>query len=297
MKTVLASAGLMAATASAVTTIGNGVPVTYAAEPYTATTYNGTRYNGTVISGVALNSSNEWPCFDTEDYESIIPACSVSCINIALRGDGCDVGDFWCHCQTLHSNKLDSIVVPCLTTGDTATCSGEEIGALVNFIHGSLCPYMEAKTHAEVYDNCPSSNSSSSSTATTFTSKASIATATVSGTPTTSIWTTVDNSWSRVCEGPTTFAVGGKTWSVDSATILVVTDWPMTVTSTSSWIAAAVATGASYQNSSAVVTTGKAASTQSAGSSPSNIVTGAGNSVRVGAGVAAAVVGVVAMML
>jgi len=290
MKTVLASAGLLAATASALTTVGNGVPLIYADKPYPATVYNGTQYNATQINGVAYNASNEWPCLTAKGYESILPPCAVSCINKALLGDQCDIDDFVCHCQTLHSNKLDTIVVPCLTTPPTATCSDQEIGELVNFVHGALCPYFEAVTTA--YDNCPSN-------CTTTSSKPSTTLSTAGGKPTTSIWTEVQKTWTTTCDGPTTFWVGSKTWTLDSATTLVVSDWPKTVTSTSSWVVGAVATGVSYSNGSspAAVTSAYQTAPSQSGSADSAIATGAAGSVRVGAGVAAGAVGVLAMML
>jgi hypothetical protein len=197
MKALFAS-GLMAATASAVTTVGDGVPLIYASEPYPATVYNGTQYNATTINGVPYNASNEWPCLDAKGYESIIPSCSLYCIDLALRSDGCEVDDFVCHCETLHSNKIDTVVVPCLTTGDTATCNSEEIGELVNFVHGALCPYFEAVTDA--YKTCPTVTQNSSSS--------TLATSTAQWT--TSTWTTAEHSWTTVCPEPT--ATSTSTW-------------------------------------------------------------------------------------
>jgi len=289
MKTVLASAGLMAATASA-TLVGNGVPLIYAATPYPNTIYNGTKYNATVINGVAYNASNEWPCLDAKGYESMMPTCTRYCIETALPTDGCGVDDFVCHCQELSSEKLDASIKPCLTTGDTATCTDEEIGELVNFVHGSLCPYFKAVTDPN--ENCSTTTTTSepSTTPSTFLG-------TGSGKPTTSIWTTVHKTWTTACAGPTTFAVDGKTWTVDSATTLVVSDWPMTVTSTSTWLGA-VATGAVYQNGSETFTNaGKVTATSSSGPVSTAVATGAASNVRVGAGVAGVAIGVIAMML
>jgi len=296
MKTVLASTGLMAATASAVTLVGNGVPLIYADKPYPNTIYNGVQYNATVINGVAYNASNEWPCLDAKGYESIVPACSVNCVVTALSTDDCDVDDFVCHCTQLSSEKLDASIKPCLTTGDTATCTSEEIGELINFVHGSLCPYFEAVTDA--YDNCSTTTTSKPSTTLASASdKPSTFLGTGSGKPTTSIWTTVDKTWTTVCAGPTTFAVGSKTWTVDSATTLVVSDWARTVTSTSTWLSP-VATGAVYQNGSAALTSaGKVTATSSSDPVSTAVATGAASNVRVGAGVAAVAVGVIAMML
>jgi len=289
MKTVLASAGLMAATASATLFAGDHVPIIYAATPYPGTTYNGTQYNATVINGVAYNASNEWPCLDAKQYESIVPACARYCIQTALPSDGCDVDDFVCHCEEDRSLLLDASIKPCLTEAPTATCTKEEIGQVINFVHGALCPFFEAVTNPN--ENCSSTTTSQpSATPSTFLG-------TGSGKPTTSIWTTVDETWTTACAGPTTFAVGGKTWTVDSATTLTVSDWPRTVTSTSTWLGA-MATGAVYQNGSAAFTnTGKVTSTSSSGPVSSPVATGAASSVRAGAGVVAVAVGVIAMML
>lgn len=294
MKTVLASAGLMAATASA-TLVGDGVPLIYADKPYPNTMYNGTQYNATVIDGVAYNASNQWPCLDAKGYESIVPACSLICLDAALQTDDCDVDDFVCHCHEANSKKLDASIKPCLTTGDTATCTNEEIGELINFVHGSLCPYFEAVSDPN--ENCSSTTSKPSTTLATASGKPSTFLGTGSGKPTTSIWTTVDKTWTTACTGPTTFAVGGKTWTVDSATTLVVSDWPRTVTSTSTWLGA-MATSAVYQNGSAALTSaGKVTSTSSSSPDSTAVATGAASNVRAGTGVAAVAVGVIAMML
>ena len=110
------------------TTVGDGVPLIYAPTPYPATIYNGTQYNATTINGVVYNASNEWPCLTEEKYESIIPPCSLTCISMSLAKDDCDVDDFVCHCTAAASAKIDTNVVPCLTSGPDALCNGEEIG-------------------------------------------------------------------------------------------------------------------------------------------------------------------------
>jgi hypothetical protein len=289
MKSVLAS-GLMAATASAVVTVGDGVPLIYAHKPYPATVYNGTQYNATTINGVPYNASNEWPCLTAKGYESIIPTCSHYCIDTALHNDGCDVDDFVCHCETPPSNKLDSIVVPCLTTGDTATCSNEEIGELVNFVHGALCPYFEAVTDA--YKTCPHATQDSSWTSTTSTAQCS-----------TSTWTTVNHSWTSFFSTPTTFSFGSTTWTVSSATTLTVTGWPVTGTLTSTWAPVPTSGSGTYQNSTSSLGNSAQTSTYSgqaagtgASSATSPLPNSAASSVR--AGVAAgAVACAVAMML
>jgi hypothetical protein len=125
-----AAALLLASSTHAITTVGDGVPLIYAPTPYPATIYNGTQYNATVINGVPYNASNEWPCLNEEQYESIIPTCSLQCISLSLAQDDCDVNDFTCHCTQVASAKIDSHVVPCLTSGPDALCTGEEIGGI-----------------------------------------------------------------------------------------------------------------------------------------------------------------------
>jgi len=143
---------LLSSTASA-TTVGDGVPLIYAPTPYPSSIYNGTQYNATVINGVPYNASNEWPCLTEMGYESIIPTCSLNCISYSLAQDDCDVDDFVCHCTKVGSAKIDAHVVPCLTSGVNATCSGEEIGELANFVHGALCPYF-IEVGYEAYAQC-----------------------------------------------------------------------------------------------------------------------------------------------
>jgi hypothetical protein len=110
------------------TTVGDGVPLIYAETPYPSTIYNGTQYNATTIDGVVYNASNEWPCLTEAKYESIIPSCSLTCISESLAKNGCDVDDFVCHCTPEGSAKIDTNVIPCLTSGPGALCNGEEIG-------------------------------------------------------------------------------------------------------------------------------------------------------------------------
>lgn len=110
------------------TTVGDGVPLMYSPTPYPNTIYNGTQYNSTTIDGVTYNASNEWPCLTEKQYESIIPPCSLTCISESLAKDDCDVDDFVCHCTATASAKIDTNVVPCLTSGPDALCNGTEIG-------------------------------------------------------------------------------------------------------------------------------------------------------------------------
>jgi hypothetical protein len=119
---------LLLASSAIATTVGDGVPLIYAATPYPDTIYNGTQYNATVINGVPYNASNEWPCLTEAQYESIIPPCSIYCIDYSLALDDCDVDDFACHCTKVASAKIDGNVIPCLTSGPGALCSLEEIG-------------------------------------------------------------------------------------------------------------------------------------------------------------------------
>jgi len=127
---MLASAASLLLFTSSVcaTTVGDGVPLIYAPTPYPSTIYNDTQYNATTINGVVYNASNEWPCLTEEQYESIIPPCSLTCISESLAKDDCDVDDFTCHCTAAASAKIDTNVIPCLTSGPGALCSGEEIG-------------------------------------------------------------------------------------------------------------------------------------------------------------------------
>jgi hypothetical protein len=109
-------------------TVGDGVPLIYASTPYSSTIYNGTQYNATTINGVVYNASNEWPCLNEHKYESIIPSCSLTCISYSLARDLCDPDDFACHCTAAASARIDTNVIPCLTSGPGALCNGVEIG-------------------------------------------------------------------------------------------------------------------------------------------------------------------------
>lgn len=133
MRSFIASATIFAATVAAGSSktvfVGDGtVPLIYAAEPFPDSIYNGTQYNQTEIRGITYNSSNEWPCLTSKQYTSILPACAANCVAIALAADDCDVDDFLCHCTASQSAILDSTIIPCLTSGDNALCTGEEIG-------------------------------------------------------------------------------------------------------------------------------------------------------------------------
>ena len=122
------AAALLLTSSVCATTVGDGVPLIYAPTPYPQTIYNGTQYNATTINGITYNASNEWPCLTEKEYESIIPPCSLACISESLAKDDCDVDDFVCHCTAAASAKIDTNVVPCLTSGPDALCSGAEIG-------------------------------------------------------------------------------------------------------------------------------------------------------------------------
>jgi hypothetical protein len=131
MKNSLVVSGLsvlLSATTISATTVGNGVPLIYASTPYPSSIYNGTQYNATVINGVPYNASNEWPCLTEAQYVSIIPTCSDTCITNSLAADTCNGDDFVCHCTQAESAKIDSAVIPCLTSGPDALCNGTEIG-------------------------------------------------------------------------------------------------------------------------------------------------------------------------
>jgi hypothetical protein len=126
--TMLTSAATLLLTSVCTTTVGDGVPLIYAATPYPDSIYNGTQYNTTTINGVMYNASNEWPCLTEKKYESIIPSCSLACISESLAKDDCDVDDFVCHCTAAGSAKIDANIIPCLISGPGALCSGAEIG-------------------------------------------------------------------------------------------------------------------------------------------------------------------------
>jgi hypothetical protein len=127
MKYAVAAAA-MAATAAAITTVGDGVPLIYAPTPYPDPPYKGTQYNATVINGVPFNASNEWPCLTAEKYFTIPPACSKDCLIGTFKNTTlCDDDDFTCHCSADGSAELDKYVIPCLSAADSP-CTGEEIG-------------------------------------------------------------------------------------------------------------------------------------------------------------------------
>jgi len=218
-----AAALLLATSTHAITTVGDGVPLIYAPTPYPASIYNGTQYNATVINGVPYNASNEWPCLDEAGYESIIPTCSLTCISLSLAQDDCDVDDFTCHCTAEASAKIDSHVVPCLTSGPDALCTGEEIGQLANFVHGALCPYFIAVGYG-AYEKCdvpwPSWSSASWSSASSASASSSSWGAKPTGPAYNGTWST---SWAGA---PTTTGAGwaSKTgaWST-SATVALYT--------------------------------------------------------------------------
>lgn len=281
MRSYIASAAIFAASVAAGKTVfvGDGtVPLIYAAEPYPDSIYNSTQYNQTVIAGVTYNASNEWPHLNAKQYESILPACSSTCIKLALAADDCDVDDFFCHCTADQSAKIDSTVVPCLTSGPNALCTGEEIGELANFVHGSLCPYFidtkEPTTSSSKggdYWPVPTTSSSSSSeywSIPTSSSSSSEAWGKPECSTSTSTSTTTYETW---CSEATTLSWGSETWVVSEAATVTITNWPVTYTYT--WTASASATESPVW---ATSTASAAAWAVSAAAAPASIATGTG---------------------
>jgi hypothetical protein len=129
MKYAVAAAALVA-TASAgkdFPTIGDGVPLIYAATPYPNPPYDGVQYNATVIKDTPLNASNEWPCLTAKKYWSIPPPCAYDClVGTFANATICDDDDFTCHCHPDGSAELDKYIIPCLVS--SGSCTGEEIG-------------------------------------------------------------------------------------------------------------------------------------------------------------------------
>jgi hypothetical protein len=118
----------LAAGASAVTTIGDGVPVVYVDPPYPNPPFDGVQYNATVIGGIPLNSSNEWQCLTAEKYFTMALPCSKQCLVETFQNATiCPDDDFTCHCSKAGSDDLNTYVIPCLT-GGIGGCSNEEIG-------------------------------------------------------------------------------------------------------------------------------------------------------------------------
>lgn len=288
MKSVIASAVALLASAAAVS--AGDYPITYASTPFKDSIYNGTQYNETVINGVTYNASNLWPGLTAKDYESIIPSCSLQCISQSLAADSCDVDDFSCHCTQSQSEIIDAAVVPCLTTGPLALCTGPEIGQLANFVHGSLCPYFidtpkdvayppkststsswstSSTSSADEWDWSTSTSSSSSSSAywTKATSSSAAAWVKPSCKTSTSTTTTSTEKW---CPEPTTLTWGTTSWVVSEATTVTISDWPVTYTWTVTESSFATSTAAAWAVSASPASSGAWAAGAAAGAASSS---------------------------
>jgi len=318
-------AAAIAATASAITTVGDGVPLIYAAKPYANPPYDGVQYNATAIAGVPFNASNEWPCLTAEKYFSIPPPCAKECLVGTFKNATiCDDDDFTCHCESAGSAELDKYIIPCLVSG-VGSCSGEEIGELANFVHAALCPYFNGVSHKEAYGSCdgswaPSSAApkpTTSSKAADYWPKTTSSSSTKKGGdywPTTSsssssTWakpsdpcvTSTQTKWTKECEGPTTFWVGTKTWTVTTSTTLTVTDCPIVWTKPVSsgtwapveWTTAAAAVASPtwvYSTASTTAAAGWAKGTAAYSASPAQF-TGAASNNKIAGAVAAVAAG------
>ena len=130
----------LAASATAVEIIGDGVPLIYAETPFPNPPFDGVQYNATIINGVSLNSSNEWPCLTADKYFSFAPSCSRQCLVETFKNATvCPDDDFSCHCTQAGSDDLNFYVIPCLT-GGVGGCSEEEIGSKSFRVQTQLCP-------------------------------------------------------------------------------------------------------------------------------------------------------------
>jgi hypothetical protein len=127
----------------------------------------------------------------------------------------------------------------------------------INFVHAGICPYFKATTHEEAYGSCggaseeqPSSEQENANISTPSSTRSwwwqgpkATSFAPIRG----GYWpkpsaganqdgkfgprtTSVQSIWEKSCDGPTTFVQGTRTYTATKATVLTISDSPITWT-------------------------------------------------------------------